>query len=544
MQSYIGSFSGCNHDFNVVTIDMLSDVFEEYGHFLFCTGESASAIFRENNTYYIYDPHSRNKHGFPDADGTSVRLKFNSIEKMYNYVANLAIELNTYEYELTPLLIVMHVPDDYMNVHIKKRTDFENSEHSHLQYGKPYHVQVFSRIDDIRRQKNREYMRRYRAQKKQNVNNKQHQTQHITDPVKSPSLTRKTEAKRLKHLHVTLQQDKITEEISPDAPVSTRNEKKLKNKQHYMRNYRARQLIQRTPQNQQNTTYKGNHITESTNNELFNYTYRQKELHMERRIIAERNCGKDLDQSIKTFHKMIQDGCIFPCSVCQQTNFPEQVIPVTNLHPGAHQVLLIECLTGYKSLDDIEYICLLCKNAIYRGQVPRLSIRNKCGFPQQPPELLLFPLEERSIYGSICHVPVDVAPIVSSLPHNMQETDTISVKIKRKHSYKHHVLAENIRPRKVLEALHYFLQNSTMFQNENIQIDADWLTKLLMDESNAPPSVTHDVSETAAIQVTQDQMEMTQSDVTSSSTVDTTDAASMLPVKDEHGDDNDDQEQD
>ena len=92
---------------------------------------------------------------------------------MYNCVANLAIELNTYEFELTPLLIVMHVPDDYMNVHIKKkRIDFENSEHS--QYGKPYHVQVFSRIDDIRRQKNREYMRRYRAQKKQNVNNKQH----------------------------------------------------------------------------------------------------------------------------------------------------------------------------------------------------------------------------------------------------------------------------------------------------------------------------------------------------------------------------------
>ena len=204
--------------------------------FLLCIGESASAIFHENNTYYIYDPHSRNKDGFPDADGTSVRLKFNSIEKMYNYVANLAIKLNTYEFELTPLLIVMHVPDDYMNVCIKKkRIDFENSKQSH------FHVQVFSRSDDIRRQKNREYMRRYRAQKKQNMNNKQHQTQHIADPVKSTSLKRKTEAKRLKHLHVTLQQDKITEEISPDAPVSTGNEKKLKNKQHYMINYRARQ---------------------------------------------------------------------------------------------------------------------------------------------------------------------------------------------------------------------------------------------------------------------------------------------------------------
>ena len=260
---------------------------------------------------------------------------------------------------------------------------------------------------------------------------------------------------------------------------------------------------------------------------------------------------------------MIQDGCIFPCSVCQQTNFPEQVIPVTNLRPGAHQVLLNECLTGYKSLDDIEYICLPCKNAIYRGQVPRLSIRNKCGFPQQPPELLLFPLEERlispiipfmnvrerpvggqkAIYGSICHVPVDVAPTVNSLPHNMQDTETISVKIKRKHSYKHHVLAENIRPRKVLEALHYLLQNSTMFQNENIQIDTDWLRKLLTDESNTPPSTTHDVSQIAATQVTQDQMEMTRSYVTSSSTVDTTDPASMLPVEDEDADDNDDQEE-
>ena len=150
---------------------------------------------------------------------------------------------------------------------------------------------------------------------------------------------------------------------------------------------------------------------------------------------------------------------------------------------------------------------------------------------------------QKAIYGSICHVPVDIAPTVSSLPRNMQETNTISVKIKHKHSYKHHVLAENIRPRKVLEALYYLLQNSTMFQNENIQIDADWLRKLLMDESNARSSVTYDVSENAAIQVTQDQMEMTQSDVTSSSTVDTTDAASMLSVEDEDGDDNDDQEQ-
>ena len=69
------------------------------------------------------------------------------------------------------------------------------------------------------------------------------------------------------------------------------------------------------------------------------------------------------------------------------------------------------------------------------------------------------------------------------------------------------------------------------------------MRKLLTDESNTPPSITHDVSQIAATQVTQDQMEMTRSYVTSSSTVDTTDPASMLPVEDEDADDNDDQEE-
>ena len=141
--------------------------------------------------------------------------------------------------------------------------------------------------------------------------------------------------------------------------------------------------------------------------------------------------------------------CIFLWSVCHQTNFEEHVIPVKRLRSSTHQVLLHDCLTGYKSVDSVEYICLTCKKSIYRGQVPKLSIKNKCGFPIQPPELILFPLEERlispiipfmnvrecpvggqkAIHGSICHVPVDVAPTVNSLPCHLEENDTISVKI-------------------------------------------------------------------------------------------------------------------
>ena len=227
------------------------------------------------------------------------------------------------------------------------------------------------------------------------------------------------------------------------------------------------------------------------NNVNLNHTYGQKEAERHKTLATERIYGSSIHASIKTFHEKIQYGCIFVCSVCHQTNFEEHVIPVKRLCSSTHQVLLHDCLT-----DSAEYICLTCKKSIYRGQVPKLSIKNKCGFPIQPPELILFPLEERlispiipfmnvrecpvggqkAIHGSICHVPVDVAPTVNSLPHALEENDTISVKIKHKRSYKHHVLPENIRPNKVLKGLHYVLEHKEMFLKENIQINAVMLT--------------------------------------------------------------------
>ena len=44
LQSYIGSFTSGQKDFNIMTINMLRDVFNEFGEFLLCIRESASAI--------------------------------------------------------------------------------------------------------------------------------------------------------------------------------------------------------------------------------------------------------------------------------------------------------------------------------------------------------------------------------------------------------------------------------------------------------------------------------------------------------------------
>ena len=123
--------------------------------------------------------------------------------------------------------------------------------------------------------------------------------------------------------------------------------------------------------------------------------------------------------------------------------------------------------------------------------VPKLSIKNKSGFPSQPIELKLHPLEERLIspiipfmtirelpvggqkllHGNICHVPVDVSLTVNSSPHCLQDTENISVKMKCKNCYKTVMPSENAQPTEVVKALQYQLQNSELFQNQNIHID-------------------------------------------------------------------------
>lgn len=55
--------------------------------------------------------------------------------------------------------------------------------------------------------------------------------------------------------------------------------------------------------------------------------------------------------------------------------------------------------------------------------------------------------------GNIVNVPVDICTTVSTLPRPQNENDTIQVKLKRRMRYENHVLAQNIRPQKVKEAV-------------------------------------------------------------------------------------------
>ena len=223
-----------------------------------------------------------------------------------------------------------------------------------------------------------------------------------------------------------------------------------------------------------------------------------------------KNYGGNLQESIAIFHDLTSQGPVYVCTVSLQTMFVDDVDDVVTLRPGKHKDLLKECCTGYLSVDKREWLCHSCKHEIYQDKYPKLSKANKVCFPERPPELDLFPLEEtlispllpfmtirslpvggltkegqKLIIGNVVHVPNDIASTVRVLPRNLDNMGTIPVKLKRRKKQKSAVFQENIRPKKTLEALRWLIKHSEMYKDLQIQInEEEWLDHIHNSDSD------------------------------------------------------------
>ena len=199
-----------------------------------------------------------------------------------------------------------------------------------------------------------------------------------------------------------------------------------------------------------------------------------------------------MEESIQIFNKYIAEGPIYICSICQQNQYKDKVTLINKMysHKKNNNLILKLCRTNYKMIDDQEYIFNTCKKQIYKNNIPRISVKNVFSFSKKPKELNLFNLEERfislviafmlihqllpggqlSLFGSICHLPIEIGKVFKILPHTLDEYETISVKLKCRLCYKNAVFSKNVRPQKILVALHYLLNNSELYKKHNINI--------------------------------------------------------------------------
>ena len=80
--------------------------------------------------------------------------------------------------------------------------------------------------------------------------------------------------------------------------------------------------------------------------------------------------------------------------------------------------------------------------------------------------------------GNVINVPIDIQPTVSCLPRPMDENFTIAVQLKKKLSYKKIDFKENVRPLRVLTALHWLVNKSELYEKSDIEIDVNWFKEV------------------------------------------------------------------
>ena len=207
---------------------------------------------------------------------------------------------------------------------------------------------------------------------------------------------------------------------------------------------------------------------------------------------------KDLtiEESIKRVHIDISIGPLYVCSCCHQTWFRKSVSMLKNTHISAESRRLY--CTDFTSVGNEEWICHTCLSALRESKPPKLSVANGMKWPDKPPELNLHQLEERlialripfmqirelprggqySLKGNVINVPVDIQPTINCLPRPMDENFTVAIQLKKKLSYKKVDFKENVRPLRVLSALHWLMNNSELYKKSGIVDDDNWFQEV------------------------------------------------------------------
>jgi hypothetical protein len=96
-----------------------------------------------------------------------------------------------------------------------------------------------------------------------------------------------------------------------------------------------------------------------------------------------------------------------------------------------------------------------------------------------------------SIRGNVVNVPVDVAATIGQLPRNLEDSDTIAVKLKKRKRYKTAVFHQTVRPVVVARAAE-LLCETPLYRSENIKLDDEWLN--ILKENSSPKIISKNLS--------------------------------------------------
>ena len=133
VNSTIGNIFVDNKNFNSLSFVNVEKIILKYKYVILVLGCSALSIIHSENNFYTFDPHKRNTCGLPDSSGGAVVLKFNSFEKLCLYIYELSNNLNTTDYELTPIIVkkynhIKHDNPKEQNSNVEQEIHMKNNK--------------------------------------------------------------------------------------------------------------------------------------------------------------------------------------------------------------------------------------------------------------------------------------------------------------------------------------------------------------------------------------------------------------------------------
>ena len=224
------------------------------------------------------------------------------------------------------------------------------------------------------------------------------------------------------------------------------------------------------------------------------------------------------DDEINKFHDMVSKGPTCVCSSCDQLCYCKSVVNIRNVNYTIDQKYLQKSLP-----DTAQWLCHTCLRYIKKDRMPPCSIANGNSFPAIPDELIgLYPLEFRlvsprlpfmqirqaprgkqlKLTGNIVNVPADVNLTVKTLPRSLNNEGTVKIKLKRRLNYEHHVDAANIRPTRIMEAAKWLTENCKLYQDEGIQVNANWNPSELVSINSTKNNSNDTISDSTILYAT------------------------------------------
>ena len=211
------------------------------------------------------------------------------------------------------------------------------------------------------------------------------------------------------------------------------------------------------------------------------------------------------EMAINIFQKKIMEGPTFVCVSCHRLLYRSSVCILNRerfvkMDPD----VLSSCIVSVLSPDGKEYICNACQTAMSKGNMPNISVGNGLDLDDVPTELAdLNSLEalfisrgkQKSVHGCVVNIPIEPEQNLSVLPRVPSPDSLITVKLKRKIQYRGHVFLQNIRPRKIENALHILknVMNNPLYSN--VTLNQNWATEAQQNDANLWNRLTNQYSD-------------------------------------------------